>query len=332
MRDFEFEPERYELREPPAYEFIPTRREFLEIAGVGLLVTVTAGEAGAATEIAGRLLVGDDGIVTVYSGKVEVGQGSRTEIAMAAAEELGVAIDKVRVVMADTDVVPVDGITAGSRTTPSTVPAVRKAAAEARDKLNPGSKPSGKILGTPQRRVGGRGIVTGEHRFPSDIRRPGMTYGAVLRAPSFGAVLKSIETASIRNATVVYDGKFAGCVASTSFSARKAVEALAATAKWEEKPHPPSSALFEHLRENQSRSGRGRETVRGLVAEAFAGAAKRLKASFQVSYIQHAPMEPRAAVAEWRQGKLTVWTGTQNPHGVRDQLSQAFNVDKASVP
>lgn len=327
----EFEPERYELREPPAYDFIPTRREFLEIAGTGLLVTVIAGEADAATEVAGRLLIGDDGIVTVYTGKVEVGQGARTELAMAAAEELGVPLDKVRVVMADTDVVPADGITAGSRTTPSTVPAVRKAAAEARERLRPGSKAPGKVLGTPHYRTDGRAIVTGQHRFPSDIRRTGMLHGAVLRAPSYGATLLSIDSSAVRNVTVVYDGSFAGCVGPTSFAARKAVETLAETARWEVKPHPASTELFDHLRKHAVAGGRGRENARGSVTEALAGAAKKVRASYQVAYVQHAPMEPRAAVAEWREGKLTVWTGTQNPHGVRDQLAQAFHIGKTAV-
>lgn len=327
----EFEPERYELREPPAYDFIPTRREFLEIAGTGLLVTVIAGEADAATEVAGRLLIGDDGIVTVYTGKVEVGQGARTELAMAAAEELGVPLDKVRVVMADTDVVPADGITAGSRTTPSTVPAVRKAASEARERLHPGSQAPGKVLGTPHYRTDGRAIVTGQHRFPSDIRRTGMLHGAVLRPPSYGATLRSIDSSAVRNVTVVYDGSFAGCVGPTSFAARKAVETLAETAKWEVKPHPASTELFDHLRKHAVAGGRGRENVRGSLPEAFAGAAKKVRASYEVAYVQHAPMEPRAAVAEWREGKLTVWTGTQNPHGVRDQLAQAFHIGKTAV-
>ena len=51
--------------------------------------------------------------------------------------------------------------------------------------------------------------------------------------------------------------------------------------------------------------------------------AKRLKASYTAAYIQHAPMEPRAAVAEWQDGKLTVWTGTSNPFSVR-QARQKF--------
>ena len=45
-------------------------------------------------------------------------------------------------------------------------------------------------------------------------------------------------------------------------------------------------------------------------------------------YIAHAPLEPRAAVAEWKDGKLTVWTGTQRPFGVRDELAQAFHISE----
>ena len=64
----------------------------------------------------------------MFAGKVEEGQGARTEIAMAAAEELRLPLDRIRVVLGDTDIVPDDGVTAGSRTTPGTIPPVRKAA------------------------------------------------------------------------------------------------------------------------------------------------------------------------------------------------------------
>ena len=50
-----------------------------------------------------------------------------------------------------------------------------------------------------------------------------------------------------------------------------------------------------------------------------------------MAYIQHAPMEPRAAVAEWEDGKLTVWTGTQQPLGVRGDLAEAFRLPDERV-
>ena len=55
-------------------------------------------------------------------------------------------------------------------------------------------------------------------------------------------------------------------------------------------------------------------------------AALTLQASYEIPYVQHAPLEPRAAVAEWDEDRLTVWTGTQRPFGVRDQLAEAFRL------
>ncbi len=60
-------------------------------------------------------------------------------------------------------------------------------------------------------------------------------------------------------------------------------------------------------------------------------AAHRLEATYTVAYIAHAPLEPRAAVAEWEDGKLTVWTGTQRPFGVRDELAEAFHLAEENV-
>src|ERR1035438_4060917 len=80
------------------------RREFLEIAGCGLLIVVAepsadaqrGGGSGGAGTLETRLHVGEDGFITVLSGKIEEGQGALTELAMAAAEELRVPLDRVR--------------------------------------------------------------------------------------------------------------------------------------------------------------------------------------------------------------------------------------------
>ena len=59
--------------------------------------------------------------------------------------------------------------------------------------------------------------------------------------------------------------------------------------------------------------------------------AKSLRATYTIAYVQHAPLEPRTAVAEWTDGKLTVWTATQNPFGVRGELAQAFRLADDAV-
>jgi CO/xanthine dehydrogenase Mo-binding subunit len=364
------EPERFELDEPAAYEFSCDRREFLELVGAGLMILVLAPEAEgqrrggfgapANTTLGARLHIGENGAITLLTGKIEEGQGARTELALAAAEELRVPLEQVAVMMADTALTPNDGTTAGSGTTPRSVPAIRKAAAAARELLDKASSESGRkltyadlakspelaatfkstlpadvaltpskdwrTLGTPRHRINGRDIVTGAHRFPSDMVLPNMLYGSVLRPPSYGATLESLDLAPARKlpgVTAVRDGEFAGCVASTRFAARQAVAAIATTAKWNTKEQPSSTRLFEHLKGHAQ--NRGSEPVN------MQSAKQRLKAIYQAAYIQHAPMETRAAVAEWQDGKLTVWTGTSNPFSVRDQLTQAFHLKLEQV-
>jgi isoquinoline 1-oxidoreductase len=329
-----FEPERFELREGPFYRFEFDRREFFGALGAGLLVTVFAEPAGAqrrgAAPAAARIHVGDDGVVTVLSGKVEEGQGARTEIAMAAAEELGVPLSRVRVQLADTSRTPDDGSTAGSRTTPGTIPAVRQAAAAARGLLEaekkersgaPFKRPAEwKLLGTGQWRTDAREMVTGAHRFPSDMEREGMLYGAVLRPPAYGATLESVdlEPAKKLGAVAVRDGDLAACAAKTSYAARKAVEAIAPTARWKSAAQNSNATLAADLR------ARARQRVEPL-------AGRTHFAEYRTAYVQHAPMEPRAAVAEWSDGKLTVWTGTSNPFSVRGQLAEAFRLPPESI-
>ena len=150
--DLELEPERYEFQES-GWDFDLGRRDFLQILGGGLLVLCLgqddqAQETGKAQrrgsggqrrgmgelprEIEAWLHIGEDGAVTASTGKVEVGQNARTSLTMAVADELGLPVESVRMVMGDTDHVPFDMGTFGSRTTPTMVPQMRRAAAAAR--------------------------------------------------------------------------------------------------------------------------------------------------------------------------------------------------------
>ena len=388
FREDLFEPDRKELSEGPAYRFDLDRREWISVTGAGLLFTaagkvafspsLTAAEIPPST----RLHLGEDGSIIVLTGKVEVGQGSRTEILQAAAEELRVDLNVLQVMLADTAVTPDDGSTAGSRTTPSTVPVVRRACAAAREMLlrmavaewrldatdleveDGAVVHAGKRLayadlarskrltstsddalrGAPLTEVGdwtvlgqttlkakASEIVIGAHRYPSDIVLPNMLYGAVLRPPSYRAQLESVDLtpANELGVVAVRDGAFVGCAAKTSYAARNAVEAIGKAANWRIATNPSSEGLGALLKRRAQTSGEGRRGPRrrehGDVDAALA-TAETLGASYEIPYVQHAPMEPRAAVAEWNEGRLTVWTGTQRPFGVREELMQAFRL------
>ena len=190
-----------------------------------------------------------------------------------------------------------------------------------------------KIAGTPVPKAEGRDFVTGKHAYPSDIVRPGMIFGAVLRPDGYNAKLESLDASAaekLAGVQVVRDGDFTGVVAADAFTAQKAVSAI--QAKWNVPAQPSNRDLFEYLKNNPE-SGRdnGPEHVVGSVAQAMDTAEVKLEARYTVQYIAHAPLEPRAAVAEWNGDKVTVWTGTQRPFGVRDELAQAFHIPAAQV-
>jgi len=377
------------------YDFGLKRRSFMQLLGAGLLIAASVpalaqerggrrgggfGGSGAKT-IGARIHLGKDGSITVLVGKVEAGQGARAELTQAAAEELRVPTSAIQLIMADTGAVPDDGITAGSGSTPRTVPAVRQGAAAARELLidftakkwnveagacevrdgkviHAASKrslsyadlakddeamkafdqpiPSNvtvtpvnewKVLGTPSPRPNGHDIVTGAHKYPSDISRSGMLYGKILRAPSFGARLTSIDlepAKSMKDVVAVHEEQFIGVAAPTAFQAERALAAISKTAKWETAPHPSSKELYDYLKQHA-------EVPKNPYADELAAAKQTLRQSYHVAYVQHSPLEPRAAVAEWTDGKLTVWAGTQNPFGHRRELAGAFHIAEDKV-
>src|ERR1700722_4490334 len=145
-----FEPERYELRAAASYHFEVGRRDFFKFLGAGLVVAsvlkpaLATQESGGARqhrgdslpqEINAWLHIGEDGKVTVYTGKGEVGKNIRTSLSQAVAEELSVPITKIEMVMGDTQLTPFDMGTFGSRTTPTMNLQLRKVAATAREML-----------------------------------------------------------------------------------------------------------------------------------------------------------------------------------------------------
>ena len=121
------------------------------------------------------------------------------------------------------------------------------------------------VLGQSVPHVDGRDIVTGAHRFPSDVVRPGMLYGKILRAPSYGATLSKIDLTpaeKMKDVTVVRDGGFVGCSAATSRQAQQALDAIGQTAEWQTPDHPSSRELFSYLKQHAVREGAGRRGPR----------------------------------------------------------------------
>lgn len=394
----DIEVERYELFGPPPYRFDFDRRNFCKTLGGGLVVLLLLDAASAQEPASGRrraggaaprqisawLHVGADGQITVFTGKVEVGQNIRTSLSQVVAEELRVPLSAIRLVMADTQLTPFDAGTFGSRTTPDMARQLRLAAAAAREalmdlaaevwnadraqltvaggrislrsprktisygKLTKGQQltravsanvpitpvEQWSVAGRSAAKVNGRDFVTGRHLFTSDLRLPNMLHGKVLRPPALGATLLSCDTSgaeAVPGAVVVRDGDFVGVAAPTEQQAQHALAAIRAA--WRRTPQISQTELFQHLKNTAAPAGGGRGGAQrlGAIAEGMAAADLRLEASYTIAYIAHAPLEPRAALAQWENGALTVWTGTQRPFGVRGELAQAFRLPEEKV-
>ena len=194
------------------------------------------------------------------------------------------------------------------------------------------------IAGHSSPKVTAPAIVTGAKRFPSDLTRPGMLHGKVLRPPAFGATLHAVDlddAQGMPKVTVVHDGDFVGVAAPDVLTAQRAIGAI--RAEWDRTPQPSERDLVAHLRATQTGRSDPQEWggpfhhESGDVDEALDAAHFRLAETYTTAYIAHAPLETRVAVAEWEDGRLTVWTGTQRPFGVRSELAEALDVPEAQV-
>ncbi len=370
-------PERYELEGGPAYVFQPDRRDFFKLLGGGIAVLLLlnneaeAQESGGGRrrgggnqpkEIGAWLHIGADSKITAMTGKVEVGQNTRTALTQAVAEELRVPASSVKLVMGDTALVPYDAGTFGSQSTPQMAPQMRRVAATAREmlldlaaekwhapreslviaggfvsqkgvdlkasfgELTAGKDqvrsvmqgPVEKPLGQSIAKIDARDIVTGKHKYASDVKREAMLHGKVLRPPSYGATLAMVDPAP----QLIREGNFAGIVDANPEALPSTLKTI--TAVWKTTPQVSSADIYAHLK----------QTVQGQpkkLTEGWDDCAHKLETTYNIAYIAHIPLEPRAAVAEWNDGKLTVWTGTQRPFGVRTELAQAFQIPEDRV-
>jgi CO/xanthine dehydrogenase Mo-binding subunit len=190
------------------------------------------------------------------------------------------------------------------------------------------------VAGKTLRKVDGRDFVTGKHRYPSDHKLPGMLHGKVVRQETFNAKLISADTREaekITGVTVVRDGNFLGVTAGDPATASRAATAI--KAEWKSEPQPANAEFSESLKQASKKKDANGETSYevGSVEKALESAERRLEQSYSVAYIAHAPLEPRAALAQWTGDSLTVWTGSQRPFGVRTELAEAFRIPESQV-
>jgi isoquinoline 1-oxidoreductase len=337
------------------------QREYFELLGDGLVVILApdqkpAGPGSFPLQTGGAWLhVGVDRGVTAFTGKVDIGQDNLTALALIVADELRVAPERVRLVMGDSDLCPFDPGTFGSRSLPGAGEDLRRCAAYARERLArgvemaPGLRQAEMVSGElqltppaqwrhrghPTPRATARALVNGAHRFPSDLARPGMLRGLLLRPPAYGATIRTIDLGpaqALPGITVVCEQDMVAVAAQDLPGARQALDAI--DVEWDLTEQPAQSGLSEHLRshpiEGVGWEGRVQHEL-GDVEQALDSSEQRLERSYATAYIAHASLETRVALAEWAGGRLTVFTGTQQPFFVRSALAAALGVAEEQV-
>ena len=188
-------------------------------------------------------------------------------------------------------------------------------------------------------------ICAGRGTFGIDAKMPGMVYASIERSPVLGGKMKSFDDQDARKVpgvqqTVVIPGfkpphgfqplGGVAVIANNTWSAMKGREAL--KVEWETSEHASydSAAYKKELFETVRKPQKVARNIGDVDAE-FAKGGKTHEAEYYVPHLSHAPMEPPAAVAEFKDGKVVVHAATQNPQAVQDTVAAALGINKKDV-
>jgi CO/xanthine dehydrogenase Mo-binding subunit len=173
--------------------------------------------------------------------------------------------------------------------------------------------------------------VAGRPRFIQDLRPAGLLHGRVVRPPSRGALLLSVDETDAWKVpgvvAVVRDGAFLGVVAEREENALRALAALRAGCVWKEQDSlPPEHELAEFLV-----SAPAEETVLSDTAGDAAPAARSVYARFSRPYLAHAAIAPSCGLAIWKDGRLSVWSHSQGVHKLRTAICRHLQLGPEDV-
>ncbi len=188
-------------------------------------------------------------------------------------------------------------------------------------------------------------MCTGKAGYGQDTRMEGMLYASVARPPVFGSTVKSVDDkAALSVAGVKQTATVDAFKPPVGFQALGGVAVLADNTwaamqgrkklkiEWEKSPHSVwnSDAYKKELQETARKPGKVvRES--GNVDEAFAKGGKIVEAEYYAPLLAHASMEPPAALAVYRDGKVEAWVPSQDPQGARNAIAQAVGLKKEDV-
>jgi CO/xanthine dehydrogenase Mo-binding subunit len=265
-----------------------------------------------------------DGTISIATGKVELGQGIHTALAQIAAEELNLPLEKIRILPPSTEYCPDEGVTSGSLSIQDGGRALRKACAEL---LAAPEKPASRygIVGTSAPRRDLPAKIAGRASFIQDMTLPGMLHARVVRP--FHGFSKVKDFAASQDVSVVKNGSFIGVLAEREEDAIAAAKKARASAAWEEGPRVPED-IHAWLKEHVAQDHVAKES---LDPAARARGVKRVQATYRKPYIAHASIGPSCALAQWKEGRLEVWTHSQGIFNLRRELAMVLGMPEESI-
>jgi CO/xanthine dehydrogenase Mo-binding subunit len=171
--------------------------------------------------------------------------------------------------------------------------------------------------------------VQAKETWATDVRLPGMLHARVVHPKTLGSTLVSagqVDKKQFPNSQVVVKGNLVGVVAPTEWEAIQAAEQVASATKWTDwKGLPGNTKIYQHLRDEAdwtSASVSKGEANKGDAAPVLASAHKKHSATYQLSYMKHAPIGPTMAVADVKpDGTVHIHAHNQNPQALRGEIA-----------
>jgi len=225
------------------------------------------------------------------------------------------------------------------------VPAAAKLAVPKPEDLRFKPKTDWRLVGQETSTYDQQDIVTGKAQFGLDVFREGMVHASIEHPPVLGGTPRSVndkDALAVKGVqqTVTLDtfkpphlfqplGGVA-VIADNTWAALQGRRRL--KVDWNDGPHAnfESEAFKKQLLQTVSQPAKVARNLGNVDAE-FAKGGKVLEATYYTPMAAHASMEPPAAVADFRDGKVTVWAPTQNPQAVQDACAAVLGIDKQNV-
>jgi CO/xanthine dehydrogenase Mo-binding subunit len=190
-----------------------------------------------------------------------------------------------------------------------------------------------RVIGKSIQRVDIPEKVTGEYVYMHDFKLPGMLHARVVRPNSIGAKLASFDDSGLKKikgyVQTVRKGDFLVVISTTEWGAVKAARDIKVS--WTKGPDLPKKAtIFKEWREMPIAKEDVTQKV-GNVESVLNSGAKNIKASYNFAVQTHASIGPSCAVADYKDGKLTVWSASQATHSMQHELSVITGLPKESI-